>query len=90
MTPVFKNMDGTARWMIGVLSDVKWHIQKTKLSFPAALRESLVQNEKNASLIVEFLRGIVERRMSAKNLDGPDRHCATRDTRRRRRVPARF
>ncbi len=71
MKPVFKNPDGTARWMIGVQSDVKWHIQKLKLSFPDALHESLVQNGKNASLIVEFLRGIVERRMSAKNLEGP-------------------
>jgi regulator of sigma E protease len=71
LTPVFKNPDGTARWMIGVQSDVKWHIQKMKLSFPAAVHESLVQNGKNASLIVQFLRGIVERRMSAKNLEGP-------------------
>jgi regulator of sigma E protease len=32
-----------------------------------------VENGKNASLIVEFLRGILERRMSAKNLSGPIR-----------------
>jgi len=69
--PVFKNPDGTARWMIGVQTDTKLDIQKTKLSFADALRESLVQNGKNASLIVEFLRGILERRMSAKNLSGP-------------------
>ena len=30
-----------------------------------------MQNRKNESLIVEFLRGMVERRMSAKNLEGP-------------------
>ncbi len=30
-----------------------------------------MENRRNASLIVEFLRGIVERRMSAKNLSGP-------------------
>jgi regulator of sigma E protease len=71
LKPVFKNPDGTARWMIGVQSDIKLNIQKTKLSFPDALHESLVQNGKNASLIVEFLRGILERRMSAKNLSGP-------------------
>ena len=41
MVPVFKNLDGTARWMIGVASEVKWHIQKTSLSFPAALAESV-------------------------------------------------
>jgi regulator of sigma E protease len=71
MKPVFKNPDGTARWMIGVASDVKWNIQKMKLSFPEALHQSLVQNGKNASLIFEFLRGMIERRMSAKNLEGP-------------------
>jgi regulator of sigma E protease len=71
INPVFKNPDGTARWMIGVQTEMKLEIEKTKLSFPAALHESLVQNGKNASLIVEFLRGILERRMSAKNLSGP-------------------
>ena len=71
LNPVFKNPDGTARWMIGVQSDVKWNIQKQQLSFPAALRESTIQNGKNASLIVSFLRGMLERRMSAKNLEGP-------------------
>jgi regulator of sigma E protease len=72
MKPVFKNPDNSsARWMIGVLPEVKLNIQKTKLSFPDALHESLVQNGKNASLIAEFLRGILERRMAAKNLSGP-------------------
>ena len=72
LKPVFRNPDGSsARWMIGVLPDIKLNIQKTKLSFPDALRESLVQNGKNASLIFEFLRGILERRMAAKNLSGP-------------------
>jgi regulator of sigma E protease len=72
MKPVFKNPDGTSmRWMIGVLPEIKLDIQKTRLSFPDALHESLVQNGKNASLILEFLRGILERRMAAKNLSGP-------------------
>jgi regulator of sigma E protease len=73
LKPIFKNPDGTsARWMIGVLPDIKLNVQITKLSFPDALHESLVQNGKNASLIVEFLRGILERRMSAaKTLSGP-------------------
>lgn len=71
MKPVYKNPDGTARWLIGVESSVKLNIQKMSLSFPDALHESLVFNGKNASLIVQFLRGIVERRMSAKNLSGP-------------------
>jgi regulator of sigma E protease len=72
LKPVFRNPDGTStRWMIGVLPEIKLNIQKMKLSFPDALHESLVQNGKNASLIFEFLRGIVERRMAAKNLSGP-------------------
>jgi regulator of sigma E protease len=72
MVPVNRNLDGTTtRWVIGIQLDIRQNIQKTKLAFPDALRESLVQNRKNASLIVEFLRGIVERRMSAKNLSGP-------------------
>jgi regulator of sigma E protease len=72
MKPVFRNPDGTSmRWMIGVLPEIKLDIQKTSLSFPDALHESLVQNGKNASLIIEFLRGILERRMAAKNLSGP-------------------
>jgi len=72
LKPVFRNPDGTSmRWMIGVLPEIKQNIQKMKLSFPDALHESLVQNGKNASLIFEFLRGIVERRMAAKNLSGP-------------------
>ena len=58
MKPVFKNPDGTARWMIGVQSDMKLEHPEDQLSFPDALHESLVQNGKNASLIVEFLRGI--------------------------------
>jgi regulator of sigma E protease len=72
MKPDFKTRSpGDSRWMIGVASEVKWNVQKMKLSFPAALEQSLIQNGKNASLIVEFLRGMVERRMSAKNLEGP-------------------
>src|ERR1019366_7456134 len=72
LKPVFRNPDGTTmRWMIGVLPDIKRNIQITSLSLPDALHESFVQNGKNASLIVEFLSGIVERRMSPKNLSGP-------------------
>ena len=71
MKPVYKNPDGTARWLIGVESSVKLNIQKMKLSFPDALHESLVQNGRNAYMIVGFLKGIAERRMSAKNLSGP-------------------
>jgi len=71
MKPVYKNLDGTARWMIGVATEVKLNIQKTRLSFPAALAESVRQNEEYGTLIVRVFRGILERRMPAKNLMGP-------------------
>ena len=41
------------------------------LPFPEALVESVRQNAKSATLIYEFLRGIIERRMSPKSLEGP-------------------
>jgi regulator of sigma E protease len=43
----------------------------TQLSFFPALKESILQNRKYAGLIYSFLRGIVERRMSARSLQGP-------------------
>ena len=91
LKPVFRNPDGT-----DALDDRRAVRYQTEYSedascrFRTHLHESLVQNGKNASLIVEFLRGIVERRMSAKNLSGPDRHRAICDPRRRRRARARF
>jgi regulator of sigma E protease len=57
--------------MIGVASDVKWDIKKMQLPFPEALHQSIATNSKYATLIVEMLRGIVERRMPASNLEGP-------------------
>lgn len=71
VTPAFKALDGPQRWMIGVATEPKWNIQKTPLSFPAALQESLRQNEQYATLIVRVFSGILERRMPAKNLMGP-------------------
>jgi len=69
--PVFAKIDGPARWMIGVMPQPKLDLVTTKLSFPEAFNESLRQNGKGALLIVEFLKGMVERRMSTKNLSGP-------------------
>ena len=68
---VFARVDGPARWMIGVMPQQKLNLITTQLSFPTALNESLRQNWKGATLIVQFLKGLVERRMSAKNLTGP-------------------
>lgn len=72
LKPVFRNPDNTMpRWMIGGVFDIKRNVVVSKLSLPDAFRQSLIENGKNASLIVEFLKGIVERRMSAKNISGP-------------------
>jgi regulator of sigma E protease len=69
--PVFASIDGPERWMIGVMPQQKLNLITTRLSFPDAFRESVRQNGKGALLIAQFLKGVVERRMSAKNLTGP-------------------
>ncbi|MFB3829497.1 MAG: RIP metalloprotease RseP [Bryobacteraceae bacterium] len=73
VTPVYAKLDGEARWVIGAYVEQRFHLVTTRLSFPAALNESVRQNTKGASLIFNFLTGIVERRMSARNIDGPIR-----------------
>lgn len=67
--PKFTDMDGQPRWMIGIQPEPRYII--TQLPFHQALSESVRQNVKSAGLIFKFLRGIVERRMSAKTLEGP-------------------
>jgi regulator of sigma E protease len=69
--PVFAKLDAPARWMIGVLPQQKLDLITTKLSFVDAVRESVRTNIKGAVLIGQFLKGMVERRMSPKNLSGP-------------------
>jgi regulator of sigma E protease len=70
VTPIMTAMDGgEPRWMIGV--NLGPRVEFVSLSFPQALVESVRYNTKNATLIYQFLRGIVERRMSPKSLEGP-------------------
>ena len=69
--PEFSNQEGESRWMIGVGTEQKLNIITTKLSLPDAFAESVRKNIKDASLIFQFLKGILERRMSAKQLSGP-------------------
>ena len=69
--PVFSKIDGQSRWFIGVVPQPKFSIITTRLSFPDAFTESLRQNGKNAMMIVQVLKGVLERRMSTKNLTGP-------------------
>jgi regulator of sigma E protease len=71
MTPELTKIDGSERYMIGV--DPAQRFITTRLSFPAALNQSVQQNLKSATLIYQFLVGIVEQRMSAKSLEGPIR-----------------
>jgi regulator of sigma E protease len=69
--PVYAKLDGPAKWMIGVGPQQKVNLITTRLSLPAALRESLHENVKGAKLFGQVIRGIVERRMSAKSITGP-------------------
>ncbi len=69
--PVFEKKDGPPRWMIGVGPMLKPHYLNTRLALPSALRESLRENTRGALMIGQFLKGVVERRMSAKNITGP-------------------
>ena len=67
--PMFAKQDGPSRWMIGVF--LQHHMIVVQLPLPEALRESLQQNAKSATLIYQFLRGVIERRMSPKAISGP-------------------
>ena len=71
MKPAKRDIEGQggARWMIGL--SLQPRVEITKLAFPAALAESWRQNLLNTQLIVKSLEGIVQRKMSAKSLQGP-------------------
>jgi regulator of sigma E protease len=69
--PVYAKVEGLTQWRIGVSSQTKLNIINTRLSFPDALAESISQNAKGALFFVHVLEGMVERRMSTKNLTGP-------------------
>ena len=71
ITPELTNLDGSEKWMIGVSLEPK--VDFVSLAFPQAMVESVRQNAKSATLIYQFLRGIVERRMSPRSLEGPIR-----------------
>lgn len=67
--PTYSTADGTGRFMIGV--QLERPVIITQLGFADALWESVDQNIKSASLIYQFLQGLIERRMSAKSIEGP-------------------
>jgi regulator of sigma E protease len=62
---------GKMSWMIGVSMGPR--VIYSKLGFVDAFNESIHQNIKSASLIYQFLRNIVQQRMSPKSLEGPIR-----------------
>ena len=70
-----KGVDPTAtqeaaeRWMIGISMLEATEI--VKLSFPEALRESVIRNTEHAGLIYRYLEGMLERRFSPKSMEGP-------------------
>jgi regulator of sigma E protease len=57
------------RWLIGVREEER--MEFTTLSLPDALRESIHENARYATIIFQMLKGIVERRMSPRSLSGP-------------------
>lgn len=70
ITPEKRDPDGQgARWVIGL--NLEPRIEYTKLPLRAAFVESLHQNGEGAQVILQFLKRIVERRMSPKSLVGP-------------------
>ncbi len=71
VTPEMSAVDGKPHYMIGVATAIKYDFVTEQLSLPAAMRESLIQNGRTATLIFQFLRSLVERKMSAKAMSGP-------------------
>ena len=69
--PVMAELDGPKHWMIGVGPQQKLHFTTTRLAFPKALQASLEENGKGAFLLVKVIQGMIERRMSPKNLSSP-------------------
>jgi regulator of sigma E protease len=69
--PEYSSSEGDPHWMIGIGIEEKLNFITTKLSFPAAFAESVRENKKGATMIFEFLKGLLQRRMSAKSLAGP-------------------
>jgi regulator of sigma E protease len=62
---------GSKAWRIGAALESP--VEIVKLPFREAVAESWHQNVQSTKLIYQFLQGIIERRMSAKSLEGPIR-----------------
>jgi regulator of sigma E protease len=71
VTPVRRDVDGQERWLIGILLGER--VEITKLPLFQAFYESGRQNLQFSKLILRFIEGIAERRMSPKSIEGPIR-----------------
>lgn len=71
VTPSLKTIEGVTRYFIGV--QLESPVTYVPLPFVEAVQESWKHNVRSAGLIFQFLRGILERRMSPKSLEGPIR-----------------
>ncbi len=71
VTPTEGELEGQKTWMIGVQLEPRYVF--VQLGPVEAVRESIRANIKSASLIYQFLHGIIERRMSPRSLEGPIR-----------------
>jgi regulator of sigma E protease len=73
VTPIYTEYEGSeATWRIGVRRvGPDYERIETSLGVIEAFRESIDQNRKNATLILNFLVGLFEQRMSPKQLAGP-------------------
>jgi regulator of sigma E protease len=69
VTPVWD--ESSKSWRIGAALESP--VEIVKLPFREAVSEAWRQNVQSAKLIYQFIEGIIERRMSAKSLEGPIR-----------------
>jgi regulator of sigma E protease len=67
--PTQGDLNGKQQWLIGV--GLEPRVTFVRLPFGEALAQSINQNQKGATLIFRALEGIIERRLSAKTLEGP-------------------
>ena len=72
VTPVYHSTETLKpAWRIGVELIPENETITTQLGLTDAMAQSYDQNRKNATLIFGFLKGLIERRMSPKSLEGP-------------------
>ncbi len=69
MTPSVVADGPNKRYMLGVQLSAR--VTYVQLPIAEAFNEAARQNYRSAGLILQFLQGLVERRMSAKSLEGP-------------------